>query len=1052
MTNIIRFSISLINHGEACHQANSSMPQTRVAKPKQSTCYIEWSQRSLSLGWIVLAMIVATVFNSICIAQDDTDPDNLDRDYATELPRIPPTSPQAALKTFRVAPGFRMELVAAEPLVVDPVAMAFDENGRLYVVEMRGYSEDGEQNLGRIRLLDDIDGDGIFDKSKIFVSGLSWPTAVTCYAGGIFVGAAPKITYFKDTDGDDQADLQEVVYQGFSRNNVQGLLNSFKWGLDNRIHGATGTSGGHVQRMEEKNGTESSLTVDGNQDRIELRGRDFAFDPRSMSLTATSGGAQHGMSFNRWGEKFVCSNSNHIQHVLFEDRYLARNPYFAAPGSRRNIAADGEQADVFRLSPIEPWRIVRTRLRVKGLIPGPVEGGGTAAGYFTSATGITIYRGNAWPRKYVGWAILGDVGSNLVHRKQLTTQGVSYIANRVDEKSEFIVSNDIWFRPVQYANAPDGTLYVADMYREVIEHPLSLAPVIKKHLDLTSGRNRGRIYRIVPSKFRQPKRIRMGDANADKLATLLTHDNGWHRETAARILYQRQDRKVIPQVEKIARTAELPESRIRALHVLDGLGGVSKQILFDALTDSHARVRQHAVQLCESLVNDEPQIQARLFDMVADKDLRVRYQLAFSIGQIASGPQRNQAIAALAADPTDNEFIRIAVFSSLKAGAGEVLAQLAQNASFLTSPGGRDWITSLTAQIGKQQNGQDIAAVLTVLGKLADSDPETTKVVIQGLAAKPGSKLENQVSIATGGQSQEFMKQLLKNAVVVARNSSAEIDSRVEAVHLLRLGKLEDFSTVFSELLAVTQPVHLQTAVLSTLATFVSPRVAVLLTKRWKTFSPRIRARAADVLFSREVWLPTLLDSMSSGNITPSDIGSSRLQLLANHHDQQIRERAAKLLASLNIGRRADILKDYQVTLKLSGDPANGKKVFKKVCAGCHQVEGVGHTIGPNLAAMRNRGPESILTNVLAPNRETNPQFLNYQAITIDGRTFTGMIVAETATSVTLKREENKSQTVLRIDIDELRSTGVSLMPEGLEKHIDPQSMADLIAYLLTVR
>ncbi|MCA9208570.1 MAG: hypothetical protein KDA55_09460, partial [Planctomycetales bacterium] len=436
-------------------------------------------------------------------------PDSIDRDYSQELPRIKPQEPRDALAKFTLKPGFRIEQTVAEPLVVDPVAMAWDEDSRLFVVEMRGYSEDGDQNLGRVRLLEDTDSDGRFDRSTVFAEGLSWPTAITCARGGVFVGAAPDIWFLKDTNGDGKADERRVVFTGFGRGNVQGLLNTFKWGLDNRIHGATSSSGAKVVRLGD-----DGQPIGDEADALVLRGRDFAFDAKTLAMTAESGGAQHGLSFNQWGEKFVCSNSDHVQQVLFEDRYIARNPYLAAPGARVSIAADGPQADVFRTSPIEPWRIVRTRLRVQGIVPGPVEGGGTPAGYFTGSTGVTIFRGTAWPAEYQGWAIVGDVGSNLVHRKRLEPAGVRYVARRVDEKSEFLSSSDIWFRPVQFANAPDGALYIADMYRETIEHPASLPPIIKKHLDLTSGRDRGRIYRIVGEGFQQPQLPKLSQATA----------------------------------------------------------------------------------------------------------------------------------------------------------------------------------------------------------------------------------------------------------------------------------------------------------------------------------------------------------------------------------------------------------------------------------------------------------------------------------------------------------------------------------------------------------
>ncbi len=207
------------------------------------------------------------------------------------------------------------------------------------------------------------------------------------------------------------------------------------------------------------------------------------------------------MCFDDWGRKFVSSNSDHIQQVMYEDHQHREKRVLPRASARISIAADGPQAEVFRTSPVEPWRIVRTRLRVAGKVAGPVEGGGRAAGYFTGATGVTIYRGDAWPEQWKGVAIIGDVGSNLVHRKRLEANGLEFIARRIDKESEFITSSDIWFRPAQFANAPDGSLHVIDVCREVIEHPKSLPPEIKQHLDLTSGRDRGRIYRVVPTDF-----------------------------------------------------------------------------------------------------------------------------------------------------------------------------------------------------------------------------------------------------------------------------------------------------------------------------------------------------------------------------------------------------------------------------------------------------------------------------------------------------------------------------------------------------------------------
>ncbi|MEQ8785156.1 MAG: HEAT repeat domain-containing protein [Pirellulaceae bacterium] len=985
---------------------------------------------------------------TLLAAEPEKKPDSTEADYSRELPRIDPVPADKALETFTVADGFRLEQAASEPVVVDPVAMAFDEHGRLFVIEMRGYSEDEDKNLGRVRMLLDNDGDGRFETSTVYAEGLSWPTAVACYDGGVFVAAAPDIHYFKDNDGDGRADMHRVVMTGFGRGNVQGLVNTFKWGLDNRIHGATSSSGAEVRVLGWSDKAEGEGDAKENKEDarpLSLRGRDFAFDPKTLALEPTSGGGQHGLSLNTWGDKFVCSNSNHLQAVMFEDRYLARNPYLAAPSPRVSIAADGPQADVFRTSPVEPWRIVRTRLRVKGIVPGPVEGGGRAAGYFTGATGVTIYRGDDWPERYRGYAIVGDVGSNLVHRKRLDADGLGFVGRRVDEKSELLTSRDNWFRPVQFANAPDGSLYILDMYREVIEHPKSLHPVIKQHLDLTSGRDRGRIYRLVSASYRGPVSPPHGDASTADLVALLAHANGWHRETAARLLYERQDRAAVALLERQAAASELPEGRMHSLYALDGLGALTPEVILAALDDAHPQVRRHAVRLAERVAKS-PQVREKLLAMIDDDDLHVRYQLAFTLGEL-SDPRRTTALAGLMRRDAEDGWIRLAALSSLSEGAGLVLSQLARDDAFAASDVGRDVLRSLTAQIGKQQRPDDVAAVLALLGSLKKKDQKLLDTLVQGLAAKKGSPLEKQLAVATGGRSQQALAEVVERSLKTATSDAAPVE-RVEAIALLRLGGFAQCGDALADLLDAAQPGDVQAAALSTLASYDAPQVAALLIDRWKTLGPRLRTRAGDVLFSRQAWLESLLTAIEDKRVALGDIDPGRLKLLATHRDASLRERAKKLLEIAGVGRRDEVVKQYRQTLAMPGDVERGRKIHRKICANCHKLEGTGHEVGPNLAAMRNRGPEAILLNVLDPNREVNPEFVSYALVTTDGRTLSGMIAAETATSVTLRRAEGAADTVLRIDIELLQSTGLSLMPEGMEKEIDRQAMADLLAYL----
>ena len=453
-----------------------------------------------------------------------------------DLPRLPPTPLESAIETFEIKPGFALELAAHEPLVEDPIDAAFDEDGRLFVVEMRGYSEQRESKRGRIRLLHDDNDDGIFDRATNYVTGLRWPTSVACFDGGVFIAETPDILYCKDSDGDGEADTREVVFTGFGlgrdRLNVQALVNGLQWGPDNRIWGATSMNGGHVSRP--------------GQEPINLTGSDFSFDPRQRDLRAENGTAQNGMSFDTHGRRYVSSNSLPLIAVMWERQWVTANPYHSLPTPLESIVRNDDSIPVFRLSADEPWRIVRTRWRVAGVVGGPVEGGGRVSGYFTGASGVTLYTGDAFGPDFINNAFIGDVGSNLVHRRIIQPRrpnGLALHSERADDKEtrEFLASRDNWFRPTNFTNGPDGCLYIIDMCREVIEHPWSLPDGIKKHLDLNSGTDRGRIYRVKPAAFQRRPTLALRDLSNDALADLRTHPNGWHRMTAQRLLWERGD-------------------------------------------------------------------------------------------------------------------------------------------------------------------------------------------------------------------------------------------------------------------------------------------------------------------------------------------------------------------------------------------------------------------------------------------------------------------------------------------------------------------------------
>ena len=460
-----------------------------------------------------------------------------------EMPRVPPRSPAEALAEFEVRPGFRLEIVAHEPEIVDPIAIAFDESGGIYAVEMRGYSERREEALGRIRYLRDEDGDGRFEKSVVFKDGLKWPTTVLPYKGGVFVGASPDIFYFKDIDGDHICDQSEVVFTGFGegppRLNMQALFNSLRWGPDNRIWGSTAGNGGMVRRAGRDSDPDS-----GNNPPVSVRGSDFSFDPEKRDFRLENGTVQFGLSFDSFGRRFLTGNSRHAVWVAWERGDLRRNPLYDPPAPLVDINNDGPAPPIFRISPDEPWRIVRTRWRVSGVVRGLVEGGGRVSGYFTAASSAHIHWADAYGGEYYDNLFVGDVGSNLVHRKRLLRIDgkTAPVAARAEEEegTEFLRSPDNWFRPVSMATGPDGCLHICDMYRETIEHPWSLPPGIKRHLDLNSGNDRGRIYRVVPEGFQRPNVPDLGQADDPRLRELAQDSRSdWHQTTARRLLFER---------------------------------------------------------------------------------------------------------------------------------------------------------------------------------------------------------------------------------------------------------------------------------------------------------------------------------------------------------------------------------------------------------------------------------------------------------------------------------------------------------------------------------
>jgi putative heme-binding domain-containing protein len=1039
-----------------------------------------------------IILLVGTLFPTLTLAQNADE----------RLARFPALEPVVAAGRFEVADGFRVELVAAEPLVVDPVAFCFDAGGRLIVVEMRGYSERDDLNLGRVRRLSDRDADGVMDHAEVLVEGLSWPTAVECVPGGIVVATAPDLLFIPIAD-DDSVGEPKVWYRGFGKSNVQGLVNSLRWGLDLRLHGATSSSG-------------ADLDGEGLAEPLRLGRRDFAIDPWRRRLDATDGGGQHGMMIDPWGDKYVCSNSDHLQQVWMIDERLqgsggqeaggqgsggqeagsqgagsqgaesrgdAGSELIAPrrgraavtsfqPDRRRSIADDGPQAEVFRSSPVEPWRILRTRLRVAGSVPGPIEGGGRAAGYFTGATGVWIYDGDQWPETELPIALVCDVGSNLIHRKRMTPDGFWNRGTRIDAASEFVRSSDTWFRPVQLGTGPDGALYVADMYREVIEHPKSLPPVIKSQVDLNSGNDRGRIWRIVATNnaidHSSPSLDHMDD---QALAAAIDSPNGWRRRTAARLLVDRHHenapRSILDSLVDLVRHGQHPEGRLQGLATLARLidiGAIETatdqnttdalaNVFAAAVADPHPRVRQRGIEYAaghEKIVAAiDPAVWKR---MAADDSIFVRFQIAMDAAVLIPDPDsRANVLLEIAARAPQDPMIRWAVEGSLGEAAGAFFQRL-QSSPERFGGARAPWLASAIFQIVERSDPKSIDAFLgwldtTMTDRPAPEIAESWNAIAAALRSAPHTKRPPAV-----------VDWVRMNLVVDLRTRIDDTDRTLppdllEAKFaLIRWATPDDARLLLDQSLAPAQPTWLQGAALRHLSGFDDSSATVVFEKLTQ-MTPVIQQQAITTLDGSQAGRKMLVDAVVADPIYRAMVPEA--VLTGWMRDPAIADRLSKVVqdGDAKSAAKSEVIASYAAAMneasqKGSIDVAAGEKLFQQNCAVCHRVDESGRQIGPDLKSVVDKSPEQILTSVIDPNREVDPKYLTVQVLTDFGQLITGIVASESDGQIELLDSQGVRHAIQRNSIESIETSGVSLMPEGFERSISKERMAELVGFL----
>jgi putative membrane-bound dehydrogenase-like protein len=928
-----------------------------------------------------------------------------------------PLPPQRSRGEIRTKPQLAVDVVAAEPLVNSPVAIDFGPDGKLWVAEMVDYPQGKSAKFepgGRIRLLEDTNGDGIFDKATVFLDNIPFPTGVTVWRKGVLVCAAPDILYAEDTDGDGKADVVKTLFSGFGTHNYQARVNSLQYGLDGWVYGSCGLFGGTIRSFTGKE--------------LQLGDRDFRIKPDTGEIEPATGRTQQGRVRNDWGDWFGCDNSTLLRHYALEDHYLRRNPHATSPNAAVYVP---DYPNSKRLYPIKSDA---QRFKLSG-----------PAGLVTAACGLGIYRDDRLGKESTGDAFICEPVNLVVHRLKLSPKGSTFSGRRADDEkeSEFLATTDNWSRFVQATTGPDGGLWVVDMYRFVIEHPRWIPPEDLKQLDVRAGAGMGRIYRVRPKDLPISSWPRLDKLDSVGLVAALDSANGWQRDMAMQLLVWNADKAAVPLLEKVARGSKHPEARLHALCALDGLNALAPGPIQTALGDEHPGIRRHAVRLAEQHLNAEPAI----LKLVEDEDAQVRLQLAYSLGEWKD-QRAARALAELALRHVDDPFLTAAVLSSVHAeNLSGVLAGVFERSAGREPPA--LLVQQLLGAAVAFDGGKALPAALAAVTKPRDGKfglwQMAAVVGVLDALDRQGKGLDQLLADQRG-----MVMPLLTEARRLIADEKASETERLAALPLLgrEPARLKGDIATLGKLLSPATPPAVQSAAVNTLARSADEQVPALLVGGWKGHSPALKGQVLDALLSRPPWEVKLLNALAKKELPAAEIDTARRQRLLTHADGSIRSAAAKVFDGAASPDRQKVLHDYEAVLTMKGDRERGKAVFAKSCALCHQLEGIGHVVGPDPAALANRTPAYLLSEILDPNRNVDSRYVEYQARTASGRTITGLLASETATTVILRGQEGKEETILRGDLEELRSSGKSLMPEGLEKDIALQAMADLLAYL----
>src|ERR1043166_2244060 len=961
----------------------------------------------------------------------------------------PALSPEEARKKFTLPEGFEIRLFASEPEVVNPVAMTWDERGRLWVLELYEYplgAKQGEKPRDRIKILEDTDADGRADKVTVFADGLNLATGLQLGNGGVYVGQAPEFLFLEDTDGDGRADKRTVLKTGFGLDDRHELLNSFCWGPDGWLYMTHGVFT-YSQVKDPNNPADTGVKMNAAVAR---------YHPLTKKFEVFADGTSNpwGVDFDRAGNAFVSACViDHLFHM--------------APGGQY-VRQGG--------SPSNPYEYQ--------LLPSIVDHKHKMAAY----AGVQIYQGNQFPAEYRGTILMGNIHDNAVHQDRLTPTGSSF---RASFNQDFVRANDGWFMPVSTQVGPDGAVWIMDWYDKY--------PCYQNANADPEGVDRelGRIWRVVytgkhpgakvPS--RPERNMNLAKATSAELVKLLSHPNVWQCRLAQRLLNERRDSSVRPALVKLLERGTALEPRLAPLWTLHATETLNELILDHCAADREPAIRAWAARLTGERRTASQAARARLLDLAKDADPSVRLAVATALRQFASGSLTvdtavPELLASFDAKPILSALVQVS--SDGKDPLIPFMIWSALEPNFAQHPqNGLDWLLErgaatmpLSGQLAKKAMRRlcDLhepelmsAAIRFTTQALGKSDA-LAAAALEGLVegqkgkalppSKPASDEFAKLSASSNPEVSARAQELgtlwgdpvaLNKVLAKISDRSLSDSARIKALQAAQQTKNDSTRAAILALVSGRNSDELTIAAIQALSEVGGAESGGALTAAWRSLSPAVRRAAAEALVSRASWRAGLLDGVGDKTISPGELTASVVRVLAKSSDARLRERTAQLIGRF---RESDSDKLKLIAQKkkvvLSGEPdlSAGHEVAKKTCFVCHKLHGEGAEVGPDLTGVGRSTLDALLANVIDPNQIVGKGYENTEIETKDGRSLSGRVVEDTDTRIKLLSSGPKEEVVAKSDIAHIRTTELSVMPEGLEQLPDAD-FRNLIWFIL---